>query len=489
MKWTKNHLYRHLDTVDEKELAALEDKVNNCSWRQAYHIQPNTGLLNDPNGFSFYNGEYHLFYQWFPLGPVHGLKYWYHVKSVDLVHWKNDGVAIKADTPYDSHGAFSGSGIIHNDKLYLFYTGNTRDEEWVRHPYQCIAYMDKKGSIIKLEKPVISKVPFGYTDHFRDPKVWRENNMFYAVIGIQRMNQTGTVVLYCSPDLLNWSFLGEIKTELQDFGYMWECPDYFTLGNNGVLLFSPQGLSADGDRFQNIYQAGYCLGKPLDLETREFKHGDFVELDHGFDFYAPQTTLDEKGRRLLIGWMGLPDLDYPTDSSGWAHCLTLTRELSIKNNKLVQQPVDELKLLRQMECSVQDIVQNERKTYGEFKGKTYELMAEFYDIHAEKFGIEFRVGPTEKTIIMYNRIEKKLILDRTLSGENTALSYGTIRKCLFEAEAIKLHLFVDVSSVEIFINDGQEVFTSRIFPQENSEGINFFAEAGSTKLKTTIWQI
>ncbi|MGP7817163.1 glycoside hydrolase family 32 protein [Niallia sp. 01092] len=489
MEWTKEQRYRSLEDASEKEMAVLTETVNNCSWRQKYHIQPNTGLLNDPNGFAFFNGEYHLFYQWFPLGPVHGLKYWYHVKSTDLVHWEDAGIGIKPDTPYESHGAFSGSGIVHHDKLYLFYTGNTRDEEWVRHPYQCIAVMDKDGSIKKAEKPVISEVPNGYTDHFRDPKVWKENDMFYAVIGIQRSDQTGAIVLYRSPDLLDWSFLGELKTNLPDFGYMWECPDYFSLQGQGVLIFSPQGLAAEGDNYQNIYQSGYCLGDPLDLQTKELKHNGFIELDRGFDFYAPQTTLDEKERRLLVGWMGLPDIDYPTDANGWAHCLTLPRVLSVKNNKLIQQPAEELHLLRKSECSANDIVQNEEKSYPGFKGTTYELMAEFQSVDADKFGIKFRAGVTEETIIMYNRKEKKVILDRTASGKEVAKDYGTTRKCNLEAEAIKFHLFVDVSSVEIFINDGEEVFTSRIFPKETSEDILFFAEEGSVALKATIWQV
>ena len=93
--------------------------------------------------------EYHLFYQWFPLGPVHGIKHWYHVSSKDLVNWKDCGVGIIPTEHFESHGAFSGSGIAEDDKLYLFYTGNTRNEEWVRHPYQCLAIMDKKGKITK----------------------------------------------------------------------------------------------------------------------------------------------------------------------------------------------------------------------------------------------------------------------------------------------------------------------------------------------------
>jgi len=95
MEWTKEKRYRKMHDVTEEEIKGLAKLVKQCPWRQSFHVQPVTGLLNDPNGFSFYNGEYHLFYQWFPLGPVHGLKHWYHTKSKDLVHWENVGLALE----------------------------------------------------------------------------------------------------------------------------------------------------------------------------------------------------------------------------------------------------------------------------------------------------------------------------------------------------------------------------------------------------------
>ncbi|MEE6449111.1 sucrose-6-phosphate hydrolase [Gottfriedia acidiceleris] len=489
MEWTKELLYRQLEEVSNEELAVLKSKVDNCPWRQSFHIQPNTGLLNDPNGFAYFNGEYHLFYQWFPLGPVHGLKYWYHVKSKDLVHWENDGIGVKPNKYYDSHGVYSGSAIEHKNNLYLFYTGNTRDEHWVRHPFQCIAIMGKKGEITKLDTPVISYVPHGYTDHFRDPKVWKVGELFYAIIGAQRSNKTGCVVLYSSPDLFKWTFEGEIRTKMDSFGYMWECPDYFELQNQGVLIFSPQGIEPEGDKYQNIYQSGYVLGKKLDLLQKVMEHGEFIELDRGFDFYAPQTTIDSSGRRLLVGWMGLPEIKYPTDQNGWAHCLTIPRELSVQNGKLIQQPVKELESLRKQEARTKNIINRELKMINNFTGTSYEMICEFENIDASEFGVEFRTSKKEKTVLTYDVIEKKVILDRTFSGKTIDSPFGTIRKCSQELkqDKIKIHMFVDVSSVEIFINDGEEVITSRIFPKEESTGIRFFASGGSVKLQAVKW--
>jgi beta-fructofuranosidase len=487
MEWHKEKKYRRIEDISKEEFELLVSRVNSCPWRQAYHIQPISGLLNDPNGFSFYNGEYHLFYQWHPLGPVHGLKYWYHSKSKDLVHWENVGIALKPDTYFDSHGVYSGSAIKHDGKLYLLYTGNTYDKNLERHPYQCIAVMDEHENISKLEKPFVKEVPEGYTEHFRDPKVWKEGEKFYAIIGAQRIDKTGCTVLYSSKNLLEWIFEGEIWTNLNPFGYMWECPDYFEIENRGIITFSPQGLKPLEDKYKNIYQSGYILGEKLDLKQKLFKHGEFTELDRGFDFYAPQTMKDPDGRRILIGWMGLPEMEYPTDKNGWAHCLTLPRELSIKNSKVIQKPIRELQTLRKKEVKISDGIFNEVKMYDGFSGITYELICEFEYEDGSEFGIIFRGNEEEKTVIKYDSAQKKVILDRTLSGKEVAVEYGSERACEIYADKIKFHLFVDCSSVEIFVNDGEEVFTARIFPNQNSKDIRFFAMKAPAKFKAVKW--
>ncbi|TKH40114.1 sucrose-6-phosphate hydrolase [Paenibacillus polymyxa] len=488
MKMTKEQKYRLIEQAEPGEIASLQKKVEQCQWRQSFHIQPPTGLLNDPNGFSYYQGEYHLFYQWFPLGTDHGMKYWYHLKSKDLVTWHSAGIGITPGDDFDSHGAYSGSALEHEDKLYMMYTGNTRDENWIRHPYQCMAVMDESGRIIKWEHPVIDHVPEGYTDHFRDPKLWKDGDSFYCVIGAQRTNSTGCVVLYRSTDLHTWQFEGELNTGLESFGYMWECPDYFELNGAGVLVFSPQGLELSGDENQNIYQSGYVIGKLLNTETRTLEHGAFHELDRGFDFYAPQTMIDPQGRRIMVAWMGLPDIEYPTDPNGWAHCLTLPRELTLHEGKLLQRPIPELTTLRRnSEDRVADTLSSESKTYEGFKGTAYELICEVDLLDAKAFGIEFRASETEKTVIKYNAVSRKLVLDRSQSGEPVAAEYGEVRQCAWDKDHIKLHLFVDTSSVEIFINDGEEVFTSRIFPHPESDEIRFFADKGEALFQAVKW--
>lgn len=490
MKMNRTQLYRKLHEAETDEWETLKQLAEQSPWRQAFHIQPEAGLLNDPNGFSFFNGEYHLFYQWFPLGTQHGIKYWYHTSSTDLVHWNNKGIGIAPDTIYDSHGAYSGSAIEKDDLLYLMYTGNTRTTDWKRYPFQCMAIMNQQGQITKLP-PVIDNVPAGYTDHFRDPKVWQDGEHYYCVIGAQRVDQTGCAVLYQSPDLQTWTFQGELHTALPSFGYMWECPDYFELDQQAVFLFSPQGIAAVGDQFQNIYQSGYMIGTPLDLNTRQFNHGDFYELDHGFDFYAPQTTIAPDGRRLLVGWLGMPEIDYPTDTQGWAHCLTLPRELRIEDGQLRQRPVKELSKLRGEESHIHRTVHHNRDLISSIEGIHYEMLIQISDIQAEKVGVELRVGTNEKTVLYYEPQLEKLTLDRTLSGQSLALDYGTTRSCRLPLEKgiLTLHLFMDTSSIEVFVNDGRKVFTSRIFPQADSTGVALFAEHGRACFDATQWDL
>lgn len=488
VEWTKEQRYRRVEDVEQDEIIELKKIVDSCPYRQQFHIQPNTGLLNDPNGFSYYNGEYHLFYQWFPLGPVHGLKYWYHISSKNLVNWKDCGIGITPDKYFESHGAFSGTGIVENEKLYLFYTGNTRDKSWVRHPYQCLAVMNKEGVITKNDEPIIECVPKGYTDHFRDPKVLKYNDKYYCLVGAQTDELLGTVVYYHSQDLLNWTFKGEIKTNFKGNGFMWECPDYFEFDDKGVFIISPQGVEPDGDNYLNIFQSGYLIGEKMDFENGTFNHGDFRELDRGFDFYAPQTMEDNNGRRILIAWMGLPEIDYPSDENGWAHCLTIPREIKVKDDKIVQVPVEELQQLRFNERSVLYKLNTEEKIVDNFNKKVYEMICTFKEFNGNYIGVKLRKGKREETVVYYNINDKKLVLDRSKSGKTYAEDYGVKRKCTIDSKEIKLQIFVDVSSIEIFVNDGEEVFTGRIFTSENSTGISFFAD-GDAMIEATFWDI
>ncbi|WP_138859456.1 sucrose-6-phosphate hydrolase [Exiguobacterium mexicanum] len=459
MSWTKAERYRSLRDVSALEMETLRTKTAASPWRFGYHIQPPTGLLNDPNGFTYYNGEYHMFYQWFPLGPVHGLKHWYHVTSPDLVTWTDRGVALVPETTEDSHGAYSGSGFVKDGELHVMYTGNHRTDDWTRHTSQVIGVL--RDGKIERRNVAIPDVPAGYTEHFRDPKVWLEDGAYYAVVGAQRTDETGCVVLYHSVDLDDWTFLGEIKTGLDSFGYMWECPDVFELNGQHVLVFSPQGIEPDGHRYHNIYQSGFLIGK-LDVETLTFTHGAFEELDFGFDFYAPQTT-EQDGRRVLVGWMGLPEIEYPTDRFGWAHALTLPRVLTIEEGMLKQRPVAEMTTLRQ-------------DTFLDASGTSISVATpDRYELEVKTDGSDFTLDllqvENESLVIRYDATAGELTIDRTNAGEPFATEFGTTRTKAIHVTS--LHVFVDSSSVECFVNDGEAVATLRVFPSELEKQLRY----------------
>ena len=464
---------------EEKSILEKKEIVEKDFWRQKYHIQGIVGLINDPNGFSQFNGKYHMFYQWNPLGTNHKNKTWAHSVSGDLLHWERLKTALRPNTWYSKDGVYSGSAIVDDDKLYLFYTGNVKDCDGNRESYQCLA-VSSDGENFERWEPSIVNQPDGYTRHIRDPKIWKKDGKFYAVIGIQSEDLEGKAVLYSSENIKDWKFEGEIAGanhgKIKDFGFMWECPDYFQLKDekNGeikdLLVFSPQGLEPEGDLYNNKYQTGYLFGK-LDYEKHEFEIlSDFVEIDRGNDFYAPQSMEDDKGRRLVVGWMGVPeDEDFPTVKNEWLHCLTLPRELKVIDGKLYQVPINEMESIRG------EKIEFSGKVTGEVKvgtGVTYELKAKFTDFNSD-FGLKLRTGKNSETVLKLDYNDKKFVLDRT-KGEQPD---KRLRKVyLGDISELELTVFVDNSSVEVFINGGQEVFSSRIFPDKDANGIIVFAD-------------
>lgn len=460
--WTREARYQRLEDVSTAEFAVLTQHVSNAPWRQHYHIQPPTGLLNDPNGFCWDGKQYHLFYQWFPLGAVHGLKYWRGLTSPDLVHFQDSGIAISPDSEYDSHGAYSGSALANPDgTLTIAYTGNHRTADWQRIPYQLTATYDPKHSSVTNKTVFMAGAPQGYTEHVRDPKIWRENGDLYAILGAQRDNHTGTALI-CKNGVLQ----GELKTNLPDFGYMWECPDFFPLNDKHVLIISPQGLLALEDGTQaNLYQSGTLIGD-YHTDTLSLSHGAFQELDYGFDFYAPQTCEGKNGERILIAWMGLPDTAYPSDKDDWQGCLTLPRVLTIEGDKLYQCPLEALKTLRQ-----QRLNQIESLSIGELQLDNPTLAP---------FTLTLFKNKTHGTQLNFDG--KRLTLDRSHSGELPYYTLAdipqgkntTVRHLIISVSS--LQIFIDHSSLEIFINNGEAVMTARIFAPDDANGITYHGE-------------
>nr|WP_245831735.1 sucrose-6-phosphate hydrolase [Oceanobacillus senegalensis] len=467
-------------------VAEQKETVASDSYRLHYHLMPPVGLLNDPNGFVFYKGKYHMFYQWNPFETKHGAKFWGHYISDDLVHWEEAPIALAPDQWYDKNGCYSGSAVVLEDKMYVFYTGNVKDEEGNRESYQCLAISDD-GIHFEKKGPVI-RVPEGYTAHFRDPKVFYKNDQWYMVLGAQTTAEEGEVVLYSSADLMNWRFLGSLvgsgHNGLGYFGYMWECPDLFELNDQDILIVCPQGLAPKGYEFQNIFQSGYFAGK-VDYEQVSFDHGTFVELDRGFDFYAPQTTEDARGRRILFGWMGNAedgDITHPTVKHEWIHALTLPRELKWENGKLVQQPVEELKSLRREEVRHDDVViEGNLLELPEVAGQIVELELLVKDWNASEFTIQMG----ESTKIIYDQEASLFTLGRAGIAGDKVVEY---RRCVVR-NLEHIRIFKDASSIEIFVNNGEEVFSSRVFDNPEADSITFYVNGGNVKTDIKKWNL
>ena len=287
--------------------------------------------------------------------------------------------------------------------------------------------------------------------HVRDPKVWEEDGAYYMVLGARTKDDKGCILLYKSNDLYNWELNSVPAGRLDNMGYMWECPDTFKLDGKDVLMFSPQGMEAEGYNYNNVYQCGYALGS-FDDNKQELKIGEFVEIDRGFDFYAPQTFEDSKGRRIVIGWMGVPDAvehKNPTIDNFWQHQLTIPRELVLKNNRVYQIPVVELEALRKGESVKNNVSLNEETTLDIFESNTFELNIKFENSN------EFEVELREDCKLSFSNKLFKLQLGKS--------GYGRDMRAV-EIESVNaIRIFSDNSSLEIFLNNGEEVFSTRIY--------------------------
>jgi len=487
---------KHQEMIEKahEELNKYKKSVSDHEWSLQYHVMPQANWMNDPNGFSMFNGEYHLFYQHHPYSPKWGPMYWGHVKSKDLVHWEHLPIALAPSEPYDIDGCFSGSAIEKDGKLYLFYTGNKwtgSDQDKDLKQVQCLAVSEDGIHFEKIaENPVIEEAPSGdiHPFHFRDPKVWEEGDYYYCVLGSQTKERIGQALLYRSPDLLKWEFVNVMARGTGNMGYMWECPDLFSLSGQDVLVMSPQGVKPEGDLYHNLHQSVYVLGN-LDLQQGKFRFDQFQLLDYGFDFYAPQTTVDHLGRRILVGWMAMWESEMPEQGHHWAGAITIPRIMSIEEHRVKCVPAPELETLRFNQVSYSNVLMNGSRNFEGVNGDCLELNVLLDMKQASQFGINLRMdtASTEKTVLTFDCQNQKLTLNRDHSGKGP----GGERKAPVELNKGKLQLtlFLDKSSLELFIQNGDKVMTARIYPSEHSKGIEFFSDGEVELLKLDKWSL
>lgn len=484
------------ETIDDlNRIYSLEvtnwDTVRKSPFALLLHLMPPCGWLNDPNGLCQLNGKHHIFFQYSPDDANGANKYWGHYETTDFIHYSYTGILLCPDEPIDKDGVYSGSALVKDDAIYLFYTGNVLkpgDHDYILSGRGSnttfVKTMDGISYDAKTCVMSSSDYPSFLSLHVRDPKVFCENDTYYMVLGARTKEDVGCVMLYESKDLKHWNLNHFIKSD-STFGYMWECPDLFSIDGKYYLSISPQGVASETYRYQNLFQSGYFslsisslphLQANASLENAlSLSCDSFFEWDYGFDFYAPQTYLDENNRSILIGWMGLADEEYtnPTIKENWQHALTIPRELTCDEKGIIlQNPVSELTRLRQMPISANE---------GAFFTKT---IAEFIGTNqtGESFEIIIDHGiyltyDKDSRIFSFHFCEKK---QKDSSDYKTDIALGkgrSIRQLkLAETETITdFHIILDQSAIELYLNKGRYVFTSRFYKKDagNTHYVSF----------------
>ncbi len=461
-----------------------------ASTRPAFHFSPRTGWTNDPNGFSYYQGKYHLFYQYYPYSSTWGPMHWGHAVSDDLLHWEYLPAALAPDTPLDGAGCFSGSAVELDDgRQLLMYTAvaaGPRQPDGTRKDYQtqCVAVGDGRDYVKYAGNPVISAegLPNGGSIYdFRDPKAWREPDGTYrCVVGSRPEDGSGQILLYSSKDGFEWKLESVLDENKNRFGLMWECPDFFPLDGKHVLLVSPQDMEPDGFEYHNGNGTVGFIGT-FDEESKTFHEEHNQAVDYGIDFYATQTLLTPDGRRVMIAWMQNWDtLAIASLKAAWFGQMTVPRELSIRNGRLYQWPIRELEALRSGYVHYENVQLSGEQVLEGIRGRQLDLTvtlrpADEGNVY-KKFALWFGWNEKYHTGISFRPYESILKIDRKFSGSRRAIIHQ--RRCLVPRSGgyLGFRLILDRFSAEIFINDGAQTVTVTVPTDPSIEGIRFFAD-------------
>ena len=453
--------------------------------RPTFHLSAPIGWINDPNGFSIFNKEYHLFYQYHPYGTYWGPMHWGHSKSEDLIKWEQLPTALAPDNEYDMAGCFSGSAIEDNGNHILMYTGvidksKELGERYIRQ-VQCIAIGDGEN-YEKLEcNPVITDemLPEGSSlEDFRDPKIWKDGEMFYSVVASRAKDGTGQILMYKSENLQEWEFVSVLDKSENKLGRMWECPDFFNLDGRDILIISPQEVKATKDGFHNGNNTAYLIGE-YDKKNNIFKRENRAVIDFGLDFYAPQTFEDTDGRRIMIAWMHSWENRVVPNDFKWCGMMTIPRELNIKDGRLIQTPIIEIENYYKNTIEYTNLLVEEDIELNGVLGRELDLRLDIDARESEEFEIKVAKNDEYETIIKYIPKENLIYFDRTYSGVYGDILHTREMKVSDNNKRINLRLIIDKYSVEIFANEGQQVMTSTFYTPLEATGISFSSKGKS----------
>jgi beta-fructofuranosidase len=470
--------------------------------RPRYHFLSPSNWLNDPNGLIQWRGQYHLFYQYNPNGAFSATKHWGHAVSPDLVHWSDLPIAL-APLPgtADQDGCYSGCAIVSQGVPTLVYTGVHS-----RRQRPCIA-VSRDDDLIAWERhsgnPIIPDPPPGLEIvGFRDHAVWREGDTWYQIVGSGIRDRGGAVLLFRSTDLLAWEYLHPLYADDQNrlapiwTGIMWECPDFFALGDQHVLVvsvFDNQRLGAFA-HLPMIHHAVYFAGTYADHRLTPAREG---MVDYGHSLYAPQSFTDDRGRRIMFGWLREERSGTAQEAAGWSGAMSLPRALSLRpDGRLGMAPAPEVERLRGRHRRWERLALHpaEPATLAGVSGDAIELIAELSIDAAAEVGLSVRCAPddAEATRIAYDRTAQQLIVDRTRSSldPTTRRDICAAPLQLADGKRLNLRVFVDRSIVEVFAND-DICITSRVYPtRPDSLGVQLFARGGSAQLVSLdLWEM
>ncbi|WP_240036722.1 glycoside hydrolase family 32 protein [Paenibacillus amylolyticus] len=421
------------------------------------HVKAPGNWMNDPNGFIYYRGEYHLFYQYFPYGLQWGTMHWGHATSPDLATWTHHPIALFPSKGYDQNGCFSGTALEVQGQLFLFYTAVKYDvlnEENVHvivndqfESSQALMIsedgytFDNITSKQQIIPPIVDSV-LGDRTHTRDPKVWKYRNRYYMILGTKTRDQQGKLLFFSSEDLLQWTFLNSYTKS--GLGYMWECPDIFSLldrssgAQQTVLLMSPEGIQSEP-----LYTShAMCSLVSFKEESCDIVIPDQLNMvDYGGDLYAPQTNLDAEGRRVMVAWMRMP---LPVDNSGekpWIGMMALPRVIEVEDEQIY------FRVHPEVETHFKTRIPVEQINYA----KPFQLKVVLRELQVLDIG-GYRVW-LEDGRVHTDRAEVFRDLDQYDLQFQTPELHGNC----------ELNIFVEPNLIEIFVNQGQYVLSNVVY--------------------------
>jgi len=467
------------------EIDSKKNIVKNGAMRQRYHFMAQTGWLNDPNGLIYFRGKYHFFFQHNPYNGFWDSMHWGHAVSDDMLHWEYLPLALAPSEPYDNHqrgGCFSGSAIEHDGKLFLMFTGTANEGKGFEQT-QCIAYSEDGIHFEKYEGNPVLTAPEGIsTDQFRDPKVWKHEDTYYMVCAASRDNN-GQALLYRSQDMFHWTFFNVLAESRGKWGYMWECPDFFPMGDKYVLTFSPMRVGG--------HTSVYLVGD-FDYGTGKFHYHISGEIDWGLDFYAPQSFLAPDGRRIIVGWangwewMPLWKDWGPTYKEGWCGSFNIPREVRMLEDGTLQfLPIAEVETLRENPIQKDVLVVTEKETEltaGDGVCFELKLKIDLAKTDADKLELDLRCGEGRKTVCLFDFKKAEMSVDR---NEADGWSRGISRSvmCLKGKKELDVHILSDQSSVEIFTDQYQNNHSNNIFAGDGQNQLKLRAYGGSVTIR------